>query len=219
MAVSSLLSQRTRSHVVPSPGRGSIRTSSVCTTSTPKYARSLIIALAVSAVCSPVTDSSVSFPVLVLILWLLYFTKDKCPLVAVYVQASGAQHQGYWDTVSGKRLLSQQLTWRRTILLDARGGHPQPLNAEGEERKGSGAGREGFDNQSIPSAFCWCLNISPFFFTDIKDVKCPASRKWQFGVFWGKIFCWKFLISLSPSWDADTWLELVLLCTSHSHTI
>lgn len=123
--------------------------------------------------------------------------------MAVYLQASGAQRQGYWDTVGGRRLLSQQLTWRRTILLDARDGHPQPLNAEGEER-------EGFDNQSNPSAFHWCLNISPFFFSDINDVKCIAGTKWQFGVLWGKIFCWKFLISLCPSWDVDTWLELFL---------
>lgn len=82
MAVFSVLSQKTLRPpsgfprelwdiVVASAGQGSIR--SVCTASIMKYARSLIMALAVSAVCSPVTDPSVSFPGFVLI---LYVAKD-----------------------------------------------------------------------------------------------------------------------------------------------
>lgn len=123
------------SQVVASPGRYSVRTSQcLYSLSSKVWEASSQLIRVVSAVCLPVTHSSVNFPVLVLVLHLLYLTKDKCPLVAVCLQASGAQHQGHWDTAVEKDF-SQHLTWR-TMLLDARSGdHPQPLNAQGEERK------------------------------------------------------------------------------------
>lgn len=120
---------------VASPGKCSIRTRQcLYSLSSKVWEASSQLIRVVSAVCSPVTHCSVHFPVLVLLLHLLYFTKDKCPLVAVWLQASGLQHQGHWDTAVEKDF-SQHLTWR-TMPLDARpGDHPQPLNAQEEERK------------------------------------------------------------------------------------
>lgn len=70
-----------------------------------KVGEELIIAQNGVVVCSPVTHSSVHFPVLVLVLCLLRFMKDEHPLVAVCLHSSGAQHLDI-ETLLCKKTLS-----------------------------------------------------------------------------------------------------------------
>lgn len=208
------------SHVVASPGRGSIRTSQCLYNLNSK-------------VCQKPHHSSCCVCSLLTCHWFISCFPSSCldPLIAVFHKGQtsfgGCLSSGFRCSVSG---VLRHCHWKKTSLsaVDLKKNHTVrcktwpsttfQCRGRREERKWSWEG--GVQQPKHPLSFLPVFkHFLLFFSTDINGVKCTASTKWQFGVFWGKIFCWKFLIRLSPSWDVDTWLELVLLCTSHSHTI